>query len=147
MVSDARRTMPIVERLTVTAAITDLFECHGGSMYLGEPVTQEEHALQCAWLAEQEGAEAALVVAALLHDIGHLLGAHDIDTSAPEVDAKHEAQGQEWLAGYFGPEVTEPVRLHVDAKRYLCAMDSNYTKSLSDASRHSLMRQGGPMTK
>src|SRR5262245_29259115 len=135
-----------VQNPSVFDVVRSLFEQKGGSMYLGEPVTQEEHALQCAWLAEQEGAEAALVVAALLHDIGHLLCALEMDTSTPEVDAKHETRGQEWLAGFFGLEVTEPVRMHVDAKRYLCAFDLNYTKSLSDASRHSLMLQGGPMT-
>lgn len=136
-----------MEHPSVFAAVKDLFERHGGSMYLGEPVTQEEHALQCALLAEQEGGDASLVVAALLHDVGHLLCVLAEDESRPEDDAKHETLGREWLARFFGPDVTEPVRLHVEAKRYLCARDPAYRRSLSDASRHSLMLQGGGMTR
>jgi len=135
-----------VENLPVLDVVKILFEQHGGAMYLGEPVTQEQHALQSAWLAEQDEADAPLVVAALLHDIGHLLSGLEEDVANLQEDAKHEARGHEWLTRFFGPEVTEPVRLHVDAKRYLCAMDPGYAKSLSDASRHSLMLQGGPMT-
>src|SRR5262245_2923398 len=115
-------------------------------MYLGEPVTQLEHALQCAWLAEREGAEDPLVVAALVHDIGHLLCGFDEDTISPEEDGKHEARGQEWLTLFFGLEVSEPVRLHVEAKRFLCSMDPDYQASLSNASRRSLALQGGTMT-
>src|SRR5262245_45911045 len=135
-----------VQNPSVFDVVRSLFEQKGGSMYLGEPVTQEQHALQCAWLAEQDRADAPLVVAALLHDIGHLLSGVEEDIASPEDDAKHEARGHDWLTRFFGPEVTEPVRLHVDAKRYLCAVDPGYTESLSEASRHSLMLQGGPMT-
>jgi [1-hydroxy-2-(trimethylamino)ethyl]phosphonate dioxygenase len=86
-----------------------------------------------------------LVVAALLHDIGHLIHGLGEDIAYSGSDAKHEEAGQQWLARYFGPDVTEPVRLHVDAKRYLCGCESRYEASLSPASRQSLALQGGPM--
>jgi [1-hydroxy-2-(trimethylamino)ethyl]phosphonate dioxygenase len=123
--------------------IRQLFERNGGSLYGGEEVTQLEHALQAAMLAEAEGADAPLIVAALLHDIGHLL--HDLPENAPEdgVDDVHEFLAYNWLRGHFGPEVTEPVRLHVDAKRYLCAAERGYRESLSAASLQSLELQGG----
>src|SRR5271166_4029808 len=101
----------------------ELLERLGGSAYCGEPVTQLEHALQAAAAAEQAAAPPALVTAALLHDIGHLLVG---DAAAAEVDAVHEEVGACWLARWFGPDVTEPVRLHVPAKRYLCYADHAY---------------------
>ncbi len=123
--------------------IRQLFERNGGSLYGGEEVTQREHALQAAMLAEAEGADAPLIVAALLHDVGHLL--HDLPEDAPDdgVDDVHEVLAYNWLRGHFGPKVTEPVRLHVDAKRYLCAMEPGYRESLSAASLQSLELQGG----
>jgi phosphonate degradation associated HDIG domain protein len=126
--------------------IADLFERRGAEMYAGEPVTQTEHALQAALLAEQDGADASLITAALLHDVGHLL--HDLDEDCAEegIDDKHEALGAEWLSQHFPSEVVEPVRLHVAAKRYLCAVDEEYSARLSDASRLSLQLQGGPFT-
>jgi phosphonate degradation associated HDIG domain protein len=126
--------------------VAALLEQRGGSAYFGEPVTQREHALQCAWIAEQEGAEDALVIAALLHDVGHLL--HELPENVADAgtDARHEAAGEEWLARFFGLQVTEPVRLHVAAKRYLCAVDPDYVASLSEASKQSLALQGGPLT-
>ncbi len=114
-------------------------------MYFGEPVTQLAHALQCAWLAERAGASDALVVAALLHDVGHLVHGLDEDVADNGIDARHEQAGQRWLAQFFGLEVTEPVRLHVEAKRYLCGADAQYAASLSPASRQSLALQGGPL--
>ena len=114
-------------------------------MYFGEPVTQKEHALQCGWLAEREGAAAALVVAALLHDVGHLLSSESEDAADRGIDQLHQDAGQRWLSQFFGPDVTEPVRLHVDAKRYLCATDPDYYAALSEASRQSLRLQGGPL--
>lgn len=116
-------------------------------MYSGEPVTQTEHALQAAWAAEQEQASDSLVAAALLHDVGHLL--HDLgeDCADDGVDDRHEALGARWLASHFGPEVVEPVRLHVPAKRYLCAVDEAYRARLSPASIQSLRLQGGPFSK
>jgi phosphonate degradation associated HDIG domain protein len=126
--------------------IDRLFARRGCEMYAGEPVTQTEHALQTAWQAEQNGAGTALITAALLHDVGHLL--HDMGEDCAEegIDDKHEALGAEWLARHFGPDVVEPVRLHVAAKRYRCAVDPEYHARLSDASRLSLKLQGGPFT-
>jgi phosphonate degradation associated HDIG domain protein len=123
--------------------IKDLFETNGGSLYGGELVTQLEHALQAAMMAEDEGADAHLIAAALLHDIGHLL--HDLPDDAPDdgIDDVHEQLAHKWLSGHFGPEVTEPVRLHVDAKRYLCAVEPDYWSSLSPVSQQSLELQGG----
>jgi phosphonate degradation associated HDIG domain protein len=132
--------------VSVTQEIAALYQRRGPATY-GEGVTQNEHALQAAWLAEQSGADAALITAALLHDIGHLL--HDLPEDIAEhgVDTQHEALGSVWLSQHFGPEVTEPVRLHVAAKRYLCAIEHAYFDALSDASKLSLKLQGGPMSK
>jgi phosphonate degradation associated HDIG domain protein len=123
-----------------------LFATKGHAAYVGEPVSQLEHALQTAWHAEQAGADDALVAAALLHDIGHLL--HKLPENAAEdgVDTRHEQLGQAWLARWCGSEVTEAVRLHVPAKRYLCATDAEYLAGLSPASTRSLRLQGGPFT-
>jgi phosphonate degradation associated HDIG domain protein len=122
-----------------------LFETRGETAYHGERVSQTEHALQCAYLAEREGADGAAVVAALLHDIGHLLPGLAEDLAERGIDGRHECAGAAWLARLFGPEVTEPVRLHVPAKRYLCATEPAYLASLSPASLRSLELQGGPL--
>jgi phosphonate degradation associated HDIG domain protein len=124
--------------------IVRLFETRGQAAYFGEPVSQTEHALQAAHLAEQEGAPCAVVVAALLHDVGHLVHGLGEDVAERGLDARHEDVGQAWLARFFGPKVAEPVRLHVAAKRYLCAVDPGYQDQLSAASRQSLRLQGGP---
>ena len=123
--------------------ILERFERHGGSDYGGERVKQLEHALQCAMLAEAEGAEATLIAAALLHDVGHLL--HDLGQSpaARGIDDRHELLGREWLSRFFGEAVTEPVRLHVNAKRYLTGTDPTYFATLSAGSVRSLELQGG----
>lgn len=123
--------------------IKDLFERRGASLYGGEAVTQLEHALQAAMLAEADGADPALIVAALVHDIGHLLHEYPVDAPDQGVDDVHEELAYEWLRDHFGPEVTEPVRMHVDAKRYLCVVEAGYEASLSPPSQHSLMLQGG----
>jgi [1-hydroxy-2-(trimethylamino)ethyl]phosphonate dioxygenase len=126
--------------------ILALFENRGQNAYLGEPVSQAEHALQAAHLAETAGASDALIVSALLHDVGHLL--HDLgeDIASRGIDARHEISGSTWLARNFGPEVAEPARLHVAAKRYLCAIEPTYLDGLSGASKQSLALQGGPMS-
>ena len=114
--------------------------------YLGEPVTQASHMLQAAALAERAGASGPLVAAALLHDVGHFTGTitgHDLMRGT---DNRHSDQGAAWLAQWFGPEVTEPVRLHVAAKRYLCATEPGYFGQLSAESVRTLALQGGPMT-
>ena len=102
--------------------IAELFAAEGASEYLGEPVTQAAHMLQAGALAEAAGAAPDLVAAALLHDVGHLRG---------ETDAWHGPAGAQWLGQWFGPAVTEPVRLHVAAKRYLCATAPGYFGLLS----------------
>ncbi|MFO0907176.1 MAG: HD domain-containing protein [Isosphaeraceae bacterium] len=127
-------------------AIRILFAERGDSAYGGEAVSQREHALQAAALARSSGADAALITAALLHDIGHLL--HHLPDDAPDqgVDDVHESLAARWLARWFGAEVVEPVRLHVAAKRYLCAVEPEYLERLSEPSILSLRLQGGPMT-
>jgi phosphonate degradation associated HDIG domain protein len=126
--------------------ILRLFKERGDRAYLGEPVSQTEHALQTAWAAERAGAGSAVVAAALLHDVGHLL--HDLpeDAALAGIDDAHEERGARWLARHFGPDVAEPVRLHVAAKRFLCATDPTYAGLLSEASVQSLRLQGGPFT-
>jgi phosphonate degradation associated HDIG domain protein len=123
-----------------------LFKERGDAAYIGEPVSQTEHALQTAWAAERAGADSALIAAALLHDVGHLL--HDLpeDCALSGIDDAHEIRGARWLEQHFGPEVVEPVRLHVPAKRFLCATDPSYHGLLSEASLRSLELQGGPFT-
>jgi phosphonate degradation associated HDIG domain protein len=131
---------------TAIAEVLRLFADRGDSAYGGEAVSQREHALQAAHLATQSGADAALVAAALLHDVGHLL--HNLPDDAPEegVDDRHEQLAGRWLTRRFGAEVAEPVRLHVDAKRYLCATEPAYLGQLSRPSLVSLELQGGPMS-
>jgi phosphonate degradation associated HDIG domain protein len=123
-----------------------LFKERGDAAYFGEPVSQTEHAIQTAWAAEQARAGSALVAAALLHDVGHLL--HDLpaDCDLAGIDDAHEERGARWLDQHFGPEVAEPVRHHVAAKRFLCATEPTYAGRLSEASLRSLQLQGGPFT-
>lgn len=121
--------------------LLDLFATRGSAQYGREAVSQAEHALQAAALAEAEGATPALVAAALLHDVGHLLA--KVDTVSRDVDDRHEEIGWGYLKSTFGPAVAEPVRLHVPAKRYLCAVEPGYFSILSPASVRSLELQGG----
>lgn len=109
-------------------------------------INQLQHALQSAQLAEQAGGSAALITAALLHDVGHMI--HDLgeDPASGGIDDRHELLGADWLAARFGPDVSEPVRLHVAAKRYLVATEADYAGRLSDDSVRSLQLQGGPMS-
>ena len=132
--------MDIVDR------ILDMLATKGTSQYGREPVSQAEHALQSAALAEQERAAPGLVAAALLHDLGHLLYTHDRTGEGQERDDLHEQVGSGHLSRIFGPEVVQPIRLHVDAKRWLCANEAGYFETLSPASVRSLELQGGPFT-
>ena len=126
-------------------AIARLFATEGAAEYLGEPVTQAAHMLQAAALADQADARPSLVAAALLHDVGHLTGTMSGRDLMAGTDNRHSEQGAAWLAQWFGVDVTEPVRLHVDAKRYLCAVEPGYAAKLSPASVYTLGVQGGPM--
>src|SRR6266567_2364138 len=121
------------------------FATEGADEYLGEAITQAVHMLQAAHLAEREGADDALVAAALLHDVGHFTGTVSGQDLMRGTDNRHSHAGADWLAQWFGPEVTEPVRLHVAAKRYLCAVEPGYAGTLSPASVYTLGVQGGPM--
>jgi phosphonate degradation associated HDIG domain protein len=125
--------------------IAELFASEGLAGYLGEDVTQAVHMLQTAALAERDGAGDVLIAAALLHDVGHFTGTVTGQDLMRGTDNRHSEQGAAWLARWFGPEVTEPVRLHVDAKRYLCATEPGYLELLSPASVYTLGVQGGPM--
>jgi len=131
---------------TVVPFIADIFARRGAEEYLGEPVTISEHMLQCAELAERSGASDALVAAALLHDIGHFTNEFPDDAAEQGIDAVHEEAGAKILRDYFPPLITDCVRYHVAAKRYLCATDPAYFGKLSGASVHSLNLQGGPMS-
>jgi len=118
----------------------------GSKAYGGERINQLEHALQTALLAEQAGADAPLIVASLLHDYGHLI--HELGAGAASrgLDDRHEVVGASKLSRFFGDAVTMPVRLHVEAKRFLCAADARYLNALSPASTRSLNLQGGPFS-
>jgi [1-hydroxy-2-(trimethylamino)ethyl]phosphonate dioxygenase len=126
---------------SVFEEIAALFAAHGGETY-GEGVSIAEHSLQTAALAAAEGASEALCLAALLHDVGHFLEERD-DRFGYH---KHDRSGGDWLATRFPAEISEPVRLHVAAKRYLCAAEPDYVALLSEASVHSLSKQGGAMS-
>lgn len=127
-------------------SILALYQCSGHLQYSGESVTQLEHAWQCGRLAEKSGASPALQLASWLHDVGHLwVGSEGTPTFRGEDDA-HEVVGSKLLRSLYGPEVSEPVRLHVQAKRYLVTTRQAYAKKLSPDSIRSLALQGGAMT-
>jgi phosphonate degradation associated HDIG domain protein len=126
--------------------IVDVFNQRGSENYGSEAVTQVEHAIQSALLAQRDGAEGFLVVAAMLHDIGHILGNAPLPTSETQnYDDKHEDRAYGWLREHFGTRVADPVRLHVAAKRYLCTIDPSYCETLSPTSLKSFYDQGGVM--
>jgi phosphonate degradation associated HDIG domain protein len=126
--------------------LLDLLSAQGKEAYFGEPVSVLEHCLQCAHFAERFHAAPSTVAAALLHDIGHVLHGLPEDIAQHGLDGAHEEVAATYLAKWFGEDVTETVRLHVAAKRYLCATDPTYMAQLSPASIESLHIQGGPMS-
>lgn len=126
--------------------VLDLLREGGARRYGGEAVSQLEHALQCAHLAETDKAQDELVAAALLHDVGHLLHDTGGDTAQEGADDKHQFRAMPLLRRLFGNGVTEPIRMHVDAKRYWCCADPGYHGALSPASQLSLEWQGGTFT-
>lgn len=131
---------------TTLTIIQDLLENRAQGRYGLAAISQQAHALQAAMLAERDGGPDAMVAAALLHDIGHLVHHLGEDPAAEGIDDQHEALGWKFLRRWFGPEVTEPVRLHVAAKRYLCATEPTYAATLSEDSVRSLALQGGAMS-
>ena len=128
------------------ARINELLTLKAGGQYGLSAINQRQHALQSAWLAQQAGCPDTLIAASLLHDIGHMV--HDLGDNPAEagIDDRHEERGYQFLQAWFGPAVTEPVRLHVAAKRYLCATEADYFAKLAKDSVLSLSLQGGPMS-
>ncbi|MGV6812006.1 MAG: (R)-1-hydroxy-2-trimethylaminoethylphosphonate oxygenase [Brevirhabdus sp.] len=131
---------------TIVAFIGDIFHRRGAESYLGEQVTMSEHMLQGAALAEAASARDELVAGALLHDIGHYTNEFPEDALEQGTDNLHEEAGARVLARFFPAVVTDCIRWHVAAKRYLCATDPAYLDRLSPASVHTLNLQGGPMS-
>jgi gamma-butyrobetaine dioxygenase len=135
-----------MQELASVDAVFNLLATGGGSAYFGEPVTVLDHCLQAAWFAEKGGGDEALVAAALLHDVGHLLHSEGEDAAQHGIDTRHEQMAVEALEGHLPARVLDPIRLHVAAKRYLCFAEAAYAADLSSASLESLVLQGGPMT-
>ena len=142
MTSSSPKAPSVQETLAI---IEGIFTDHGQQNYLGEDVTMAEHMMQAAHMAERQGGDDLTVVAALLHDIGHFTSAFGTFSMDDTEDRYHEDAGAEVLTGLFPDAVVAAVQHHVAAKRYLCATDPDYYDGLSDASRHSLRLQGGPM--
>ena len=134
-----------INHFNIVNHIEDIFNRRGAESYLGEDVTMAQHMLQAAQCAEESGADGSLIVAALLHDIGHYKNEIPETALAKGINNYHEEAGANFLEDYFPVSVIEPIRQHVSAKRYLCAVKSNYFQSLSVASVHTLNLQGGPM--
>lgn len=131
---------------TIVDFIGDIFNRRGADSYLGEQVTMSQHMLQGAYMAERSGAKDELIAAALLHDIGHYTSEFPEDALEKGVNNYHDSAGAAVLEPFFPQVVTDCVRHHVGAKRYLCATDPSYFGRLSEASVHSLKLQGGPMS-
>jgi phosphonate degradation associated HDIG domain protein len=135
--------------MNVLASVDEVFallDTGGGAAYFGEPVTVLEHSLQAAWFIQCEGSDGALIAAALLHDIGHLLHSEGEDAATRGLDTRHEELGVAALGEHLPASVLDPIRLHVAAKRYLCFAEPSYLATLSHASVESLDLQGGPMS-
>jgi phosphonate degradation associated HDIG domain protein len=135
-----------LNRDTVVDFILDLFRRRGAEEYMGEPVSMAQHMEQTAACAVADGASDDLVIASLLHDVGHFVSDFPIDALENGIDNLHEEAGANFLQAFYPVAVTEPIRLHVAAKKYLCATDEQYFACLSEASVQSLQVQGGPMT-
>ncbi|MCG8546263.1 MAG: HD domain-containing protein [Alphaproteobacteria bacterium] len=130
--------------MTIVDELSEIYATKGRETFEGDRrVTQTSHGLQTAMIAEQEGAPAAMIVAALLHDIGRIINPKDREITDGGGDAKHEEVARAFLEPWFGPEVTMPIKWHVAAKRYLVATDPAYAKRISPGSTRSLAGQGG----
>ena len=136
-----------MNRDTIVEFILDLFAQRGAEEYMGESVSMAQHMEQSAACAVVDAAPDDMVIAALLHDIGHFVGDFPIDSLENGIDNRHQEIGARFLEPYYPSSVTEPIRLHVAAKKYLCAVDEQYFENLSSASKQSLQVQGGPMEK
>lgn len=132
--------------MLTTDTLFDLMARRGSGSYGLSAVTQIEHALQSARLASERGLSDNLIIAALLHDVGHLFVGEDQNLAAEGIDDLHEEAAAKALVSVYGPDVAEPIRLHVAAKRYLCGANPDYYEKLSQDSRDSLALQGGPMS-
>jgi phosphonate degradation associated HDIG domain protein len=132
--------------MDIRQTLIDIYANKASGRYGLSDVNQLQHALQSATLAERDGEPSTFITAALLHDVGHMIHELGEDAADHGIDDTHEELAGRWLEQYFGPDVSEPVRLHVPAKRYLCAVDSNYFGKLSEDSVKSLALQGGPMS-
>jgi phosphonate degradation associated HDIG domain protein len=130
----------------LTGQLLEIYTLLATRRYGLSAVHQLQHALQAATLAQRAGEPPAMIIAALLHDIGHMIHGLGENPAAEGVDDRHEVAGADWLAQHFGPAVSEPVRLHVPAKRYLVATQPGYAQALSSDSVRSLALQGGPMS-
>jgi phosphonate degradation associated HDIG domain protein len=130
----------------VRQELLDIFTSRATKRYGLSAINQLQHALQAATLAEADSALPATVLASLLHDVGHMIHHLGEDPAGRGIDDVHEELGARWLAERFSPDVSEPVRLHVAAKRYLCAVEPDYFAKLSPDSVRSLGLQGGPMS-
>jgi predicted HD phosphohydrolase len=134
-----------LDRNSIVDFILELFARRGAEEYMGEKVSMAQHMEQSAACAADDGASDDLIIASLLHDIGHFVGDFPVDALENGIDNRHEEAGAGFLEAFYPASVTEPIRLHVAAKKYLCAVDRKYLDCLSAASVNSLQVQGGPM--
>ncbi len=136
-----------MQPLSSVDEVFELLASGGGTAYFGEPVTVLEHSLQAAWFVERGESSSALIAAALLHDLGHLLHREGEDAATRGLDTQHEELGVAALGDHLPAAVLDPIRLHVAAKRFLCCAEPDYRAALSPASEQSLALQGGPMSR
>ena len=136
----------MIKKIGTPEEVIELLTTQGGESYFGEPVTVLEHCLEAAHFAREANSPPTLIVAALLHDVGHLLHQESEDVAEQGIDTHHEELANQLLSAHLPASVTEPIRLHVAAKRYLCFADTAYLEALSPSSVLSLGLQGGPMS-